>query len=146
MKLNIGKQESELVRAAQAAMNDAGTPADGIAEMADAPAPSMPTARPSATPPEDPRDVMEAMALRELGAPSVAAAAIVQAEDEGPDDDLDRIAAEIMSEEGLTLPRFPTNRVGDKEHCDEALTILGKTLHPSLGFEKFGYYQHDRAL
>lgn len=61
-------------------------------------------------------------------------------------EELDRVIAEIMTAEGLSVPRFARNYVTDNDRSPEAVSIIGRTNHPYSGFDKFGYYQHDRAL
>lgn len=61
------------------------------------------------------------------------------------DEELDIIAKELTPPT-IKTPKFISNKVKDKTTAQEGLTILGRTKHWSTDYNKFGYYQHDRAL
>lgn len=108
------------------------------------------------TPPADARTVLEGMAMARFAAPAaptgpaeapVETIALAQVTGAAPPPgDLDAVVAEIVALEGLTPPRYARNFAKDSDMSPEAITIIGRTNHPYSGFEKFGYYQHDRAL
>ncbi len=51
-----------------------------------------------------------------------------------------------LTPQGMKIPKEYSNRVQDRFTASEALTTIGRTKHWSTDYNKFGYYQHDRAL